>query len=80
MCQKGHLSQIKGTRMALSENIKIKTKDNFIFSHFWLKRAMNGGEPVRERKCNFSLDFSAFGPSVLVEPRSKVDLRCKGYA
>ena len=34
----------------------------------------------RERKCNFSLDFSAFGPSVCVGPRSKVVLRDKGYA
>ena len=25
----------------------------------------------RERKCNFSLDFPAFGPSVLVGPRKK---------
>ena len=34
----------------------------------------------RERKCNFSLDFPAFGPSVRVEPRSKVVLLGKGYA
>ena len=34
----------------------------------------------REKKSNFSLDFSAFGPSVLVGPRSKFALRCKGYA
>ena len=34
----------------------------------------------RERKCNFSLNFLAFRPSVLVGPRSKVVLRCKGYA
>ena len=40
-----------------------------------------GGETgFRERKCDFSLDFSAFGPSVLVGPRSKVDLCYKGYA
>ena len=43
MCQKGPLSQIKGTMMKLSEKIKIKTKDKFIFSHFWLKRAVKGG-------------------------------------
>ena len=34
----------------------------------------------RERKCNFSLDFSALGPSVRVGPRSKVVIRDKGYA
>ena len=39
-----------------------------------------GGTGFSERKNNFSLDFSAFGPSVLVGPRNKVDLRCKGYA
>ena len=39
-----------------------------------------GGTGFRERKCDFSLDFPAFGPSVLVGPRSKVDLRYKGYA
>ena len=46
-----------------------------------------GGEQIlkqwrvfRERKCNFSLDFPAFRPSVRVGPRSKVVLRCKGYA
>ena len=33
-----------------------------------------------ERKSNFSLDFPVFGLSVLVELRSKVVLRCKGYA
>ena len=32
-----------------------------------------GGTGFRERKCDFSLDFPAFGPSVLVGPRSKVD-------
>ena len=34
----------------------------------------------RERKSNFSLDFPAFGLSVLVGLRRKVDLRYKGYA
>ena len=33
----------------------------------------------RERKSNFSLDFSVFVPSVLVGLRSKVVLRGKGY-
>ena len=34
----------------------------------------------RERKCNFSLDFPIFGPSIHVGPRSKVVLCGKGYA
>ena len=34
----------------------------------------------RESVSNFSLDFPAFGPSVLVGPRSKVVLCGKGYA
>ena len=34
----------------------------------------------RERKCNFSLDFPAFGPLVCIRPRSKVVLHGKGYA
>ena len=34
----------------------------------------------RERVSNFSLDFLAFGLSVLVGPRSKVVLLGKGYA
>ena len=33
----------------------------------------------REREYNFSLDFPAFGPSVLVGVRGEVDLRYKGY-
>ena len=45
-----------------------------------------GGEQIlrkwrvfRERKSNFSLDFSVFGPSDFVGPRSKVVLPYKGY-
>ena len=34
----------------------------------------------RERKCDFSLDFPAFGPSVLDGARSKAVLRGEGYA
>ena len=33
----------------------------------------------RERESSFSLDFWPFGPSVLNEARSKVDLRGEGY-
>ena len=65
------------------KRFKIKTKDNFIFSHFWMKaRGGGGGEGGGGGGGGggFSLDFSAFGPSVLVGPRSKVDLRYKGYA
>ena len=34
----------------------------------------------REKNSNFSLDFPAFGLLVLIGPRGKVVLRCKGYA
>ena len=34
----------------------------------------------RERKCAFSLDLRLFGPSVLDDVRSKVDLPGEGYA
>ena len=34
----------------------------------------------RERKCDFSLDFRSFGPSVLDGARSKAVLRGEGYA
>ena len=35
---------------------------------------------LRERESNFSLDFQALGPSVLVGVRGEVALRCKSYA
>ena len=35
---------------------------------------------LRERRDAFSLGFQPFGPSVLDEARSKVDLRDEGYA
>ena len=38
-----------------------------------------GGEIFREIKSNFSLDFPAFRPSVLVGPRSKVVPHSKSY-
>ena len=40
---------------------------------------MEGKSDFRERESNFTLDFPAFGPSVLVGARDKVALRCKGY-
>ena len=39
-----------------------------------------GGTYFRERKSDFSLDFPAFGHSILVRARGEVGLRCKGYA
>ena len=41
---------------------------------------MEGRIGFRERKSNFSLNFPAIGPSNSGEARSKVTLRCKGYA
>ena len=43
------------------------------------KRAVGVETGFRERKSDFSLDFPAFGLSVLVGARSKVVLRDKGY-
>ena len=66
--------------MELSEKIKNKDKSRPHLLHL-LETDSEGGETCfRERKCDLSLDFSAFGPSVLSGPRSKVDLHCKGYA
>ena len=65
--------------MKLIKKIENKeTKDHLLLP--FLAETGSGGkrEPVRERKCHFSLDFSAFGPSVLVGLRSKVDLHYKG--
>ena len=68
------------TQMELSEMIKNKDKTRPHLLHL-LETGSEGGETgFRERNCDFSLDFPAFGPSVLVEPRRKVDLRYKGYA
>ena len=57
-------------------------RENNLSSLFGAESSSGGGgkSNSRERKCNFSLDFPVFGLSVLVGPRSKVVLRCKGYA
>ena len=44
-----------------------------------LVRAVEG-KSFLERKASTSLDFPAFRPAVLIGTRSKVVLRCKGYA
>ena len=62
----------------LIEKKIIKTTSSSPF--FGWKCAVEEENCFRERKSNFSLDFLAFGPSVLVGLRSKVALRCKGYA
>ena len=62
-----------------SKGIKQKRKENT--SLILLNPAVEKEKSdSRERVSNFSLDFSAFGSSVLVGPRSKVALRGKGYA
>ena len=59
----------------------IKEKEKELSSPFgWNMEWGRGKSYSRERKSNLSLDFSAFRPSVLVEPRSKVVLCGKGYA
>ena len=62
-----------------SEGIKQKKKENT--SLILLDPAVEEEKSnSRERVSNFSLDFPAFGPSVLFGPKSKVVLRGKGYA
>ena len=46
----------------------------------WKRLAVGWFLSFRERESSFSLDFRPFGPSVLDEARSKVDLRGEGYA
>ena len=82
---------IKWIRVILSTNgnwtcgnegtrgIKQKRKEKFS-SHFAGSGSGGGKSNSRERKFNFFLDLLAFGPSVLVGPRSKIVLRCKGYS
>ena len=60
-----------------SEGIKQKRKRTIL--SFLLDPAVEEEKSdSRERVSNFSLDFPAFGPSVLVGPRSKVVIRGKG--
>ena len=54
-------------------------RENNLCSLFGAESGSGGESNSRERKSNFSLDFPMFGPSVLVGPRNKVVLRCKGY-
>ena len=55
-------------------------REKNIFSSFWPGiRQWGEKTDFRERESNFSLDFQAFEPSVLVEARGEVGLRCKGY-
>ena len=60
-----------GNKMKKRENISLILAENVRW---------RGESKFRERKCNFSLDFPAFEPSVRVGLRSKVVLRGKGYA
>ena len=61
-----------------SEGIKQKRKENT--SLILLDPAVEEEKSdSKERVSNLSLDFPAFGPSVLVGPRSKDVLRGKGY-
>ena len=56
-------------------------REKNIFSSFWPGiRQWGEKTDFTERESNFSLDFPAFGPSVLVGARGEVGLRCKGYS
>ena len=70
----GHVPS-EGTKWEQNEK-----KKRTLLSFFGLVRAVEGKSFFRERSSNFSLDFPAFGPSILVGLRIKVVLRCKGYA
>ena len=52
-----------------------KLKDQNVKEMQWVLELESRG-----RKCDFSLDFRPFGPSVLDGVRSKVALRGEGYA
>ena len=59
----------------------INVKKKSISSLILLESGSGGGKSnSRERKSNFSIDFSTFGSSIRVAPRNKVVLRFKGYA
>ena len=62
-----------------SEGIKQKRKDSTSLIFLLDPAVEEEKSDFRERMSNFSLDFPTFGLSVLVGPRSKVVLSCKGY-
>ena len=71
---------LKALKVKLNDkkgNKEKKKRKDIIFS---ILADIRGENRFRERKSNFSLDFPAFGPSVLVGARGEVDLRYKGYA
>ena len=66
--------------MELIKKIQInKTKTPSSPLRLLENRAVSVETGFRGKKSDFSLDFPAFEPSVLVEARSKVVLRGKGY-
>ena len=74
------IKSLKGTRMGLIKKIQInKTKTPSSPFRLLEKRAVGVETGFRERKYDFSLDFPAFGLSVLVGARNKVVLHGKGY-
>ena len=75
-------NQEKRDTLGINEKLmRIKTKWN---SDLLLQRSKNRAvgwiQIFRERRCAFSLDFRSLRPSILDGARSKVDLRCEGYA
>ena len=66
--------------MARGDKRGINEKKKSISSLVLLEFGSGGGKSnSRERKSNFSLNFSAFESLVLIGPRSKVVLCSKGY-
>ena len=70
----GHLAK-RGTKRAFFSIFEAESGNGERGEHI-----LKQWRVFRERKFNFYLDISAFGPSVRVGPRSKVVLRDKGYA
>ena len=72
--------------MEFLENInenKTKEKNSSLLHGKHKKQAVRCrrlGFQILERECAFFLDFPPFEPSILDGARSKVDLRCEGYA
>ena len=61
--------------------MRIRQNAIVFFSKRKRKNRYKVGDPdFRERSSSFSLDFPPFGPLVRFGPRSKVVLRCEGYA
>ena len=65
--------------MAMRTKRELNEKKKTSPSSFW-PGTYSEGRNLRKRKSNFSVNFPAIQPSNFGGARSKVALRCKGYA